>query len=354
MEPASLIPLADAMPGPAWWFEILLLLTFVLHLLLMNTVLGGTVIVAVHALRKPASEQGPVRDFATRLPTALALAINLGVPPLLFVQVLYGNFFYTSSVIMALWWLGIVGLVMLAYYGLYIFAINHDELGTRRIAVIVLALLLLVATSFVFSNNMTLMLQPERWLAWFERRDGALLNLGDPTLIPRWLHMLVGSIAIGGLALSLFHVRRASWGAPDAAEGIETGLRWFSHATYAQIALGIWFLMALPRDLMLRFMGGDTLATAAFILGLIGTALALLAARARSVALAVGAAVGTVTVMAVMRTSLREGYLAPWAQPQPVNFVETSPLVLFLASAVCGVAAIIWMLRLMRSSRKGA
>ena len=64
MEPASLIPLADAMPGPAWWFEILLLLTFVLHLLLMNTVLGGTVIVAVHALRKPASEQGPVRDFA--------------------------------------------------------------------------------------------------------------------------------------------------------------------------------------------------------------------------------------------------------------------------------------------------
>ncbi|WP_241158772.1 hypothetical protein [Nitratidesulfovibrio vulgaris] len=71
-------------------------------------------------------------------------------------------------------------------------------------------------------------------------------------------------------------------------------------------------------------------------------------------ALAVGAAVGTVTVMAVMRASLREGYLAPWAQPQPVNFVETSPLVLFLASAVCGVAAIIWMLRLMRSSRKGA
>lgn len=352
MDPANLVPLAEAMPGPAWWFEALLLLTFVIHLLLMNTVLGGTIIVAVHAMRKPAREQGAVRDFATRLPTALALAINLGVPPLLFVQVLYGHFFYVSSLIMALWWLGIVGLVMLAYYGLYIFAINHDELGTRRIAVVLIAALLLLGTAFVFTNNMTLMLQPDRWTAWFDQRDGTLLNLGDPTLIPRWLHMVVGAIAIGGLALSLFHVRRAVWGAPDAAEGIETGLRWFVHATYVQIVLGVWFLLALPRSLMLRFMGDDALATFAFVLGLAGTVLALVAGRRRNVGLAVGAACGTVTVMAVMRATLREGYLAPWGKVPPVDFVETSPLVLFLISAVGGVAAIIWMLRLMRHSRR--
>jgi hypothetical protein len=33
------------------------------------------------------------------IPTLIALAVNLGVPPLLFVQVLYGHLFYSSSVV---------------------------------------------------------------------------------------------------------------------------------------------------------------------------------------------------------------------------------------------------------------
>lgn len=354
MTSMALIPQLAPPPGPAWWLEALLLLTFILHLLLMNAVLGGTVIAAVQTYRLPTHAQGLVRDFGARLPTALALAINLGIPPLLFMQVLYGQFLNVSSVLMAVWWIGIIGLVMLAYYGLYIFAIGHNELGHRRLAVLLVCLLLLLGTSFVFSNNMTLMLNPPRWSAWFSQRNGTLLNLADPTLIPRWLHMVTGAIAIGGLALSLFHSRRTMWNDPAAQHGMREGLKWFSHATALQVMVGVWFLMSLPRPVMLGFMGGDPVATAALVLGLLGTGLCLAAGFKGKLAVSVGAGIGTVAVMAVMRAKLRTFMLTPWVIPQAEAPQELSPLVLFIASLVFGIVSIIYMLRLMRSPGREA
>ena len=40
MDPALLVPHPEAIPVPYGWFQALLLLTFVLHLLVMNTMLG--------------------------------------------------------------------------------------------------------------------------------------------------------------------------------------------------------------------------------------------------------------------------------------------------------------------------
>jgi hypothetical protein len=43
-----------------------------------------------------------------RLPTVMALLINLGVPPLLFAQVLYGRALYTSSVLIGAYWISVI------------------------------------------------------------------------------------------------------------------------------------------------------------------------------------------------------------------------------------------------------
>ena len=55
--------------------------------------------------------------------------------PLLFVQVLYGRLFLTSSVLMAWWWLAVVPLVILAYSGAYLLAFRGKALGPRAKAV---------------------------------------------------------------------------------------------------------------------------------------------------------------------------------------------------------------------------
>jgi hypothetical protein len=101
MDPARLIPASDPLPVPWGWFQILLLLTFVLHLLFMNTMLGTGIIALVSHLKNPKSALPVTADISKKLPYTIAFTVNMGVPPLLFLQVLYGHLFYVSSVLMA-------------------------------------------------------------------------------------------------------------------------------------------------------------------------------------------------------------------------------------------------------------
>ena len=114
MNPSDLIPTAEAIPVHWLWFKILLIVTFVLHILFMNVLLGGTILSFWGNLRK-ASKNDVSHELSGRLPTITAMTVNLGVAPLLFLQVIYGNFIYVSSVLMAVYWLSVIGLVILAY-----------------------------------------------------------------------------------------------------------------------------------------------------------------------------------------------------------------------------------------------
>ena len=109
MDASGLIPLPDPIPVPWGWFKVLLILTFVLHLVLMNLMLGGGLLALFRLLRGGS----PPRE-ARSLPILVALTINLGVPPLLFLQVLFGHLFYTSSVLMAVWWISIIPVLMMS------------------------------------------------------------------------------------------------------------------------------------------------------------------------------------------------------------------------------------------------
>ena len=85
MDVSALIPTPDFLPVPWPWFKVLLVLTFVLHLLLMNLMLGGSLLTLFGRRREG------VPPPARGIPTLIALPINMGVPPLLFVQVLFAD-----------------------------------------------------------------------------------------------------------------------------------------------------------------------------------------------------------------------------------------------------------------------
>ena len=63
MDPARLIPAPDPLPVPWGWFQVLLLLTFVLHLLFMNTMLGTGIIALVSHLKNPKSALPATADI---------------------------------------------------------------------------------------------------------------------------------------------------------------------------------------------------------------------------------------------------------------------------------------------------
>ena len=216
--------------------------------------------------------------IAIALPLVIAFVVNLGVAPLLFVQVLYGQFLYTSSILMGIFWILIVPILIVAYYSAYLYDFRFTQLGSAGPWVAVLAFLLLVVIGFFFSNNMLLMATPEQFGAYFSHKGGTLLSLGQPEFWPRFLHMLFGSLAIGGLFVALLGRFRRTVN-PDLAKHAErVGFLWFLVLTTGNILLGFWYLFSLPKEVMLLFMGNHFGATFAFCIALLLVAGALFGA----------------------------------------------------------------------------
>ncbi|MDY0222410.1 MAG: hypothetical protein RBR67_14850 [Desulfobacterium sp.] len=348
MNPGNLIPTPDAIPVPWGWLYALLMLTFLLHILVMNAMLGGGIITLISTLRSGRQDSLVAREFSYKWPYTIAFAVNMGVAPLLFVQVLYGQFFYTSSILMALFWFSIFGLLILAYYAAYVYDFKFDLLDTWRIFVVSFAVLIMLIIAFFFVNNMTLMLQPAEWGAYFKAAGGTLLNLGDPILVPRYLHFVVGSVAVAGLYLALIGHFGYTKSKVDPKALVEKGLRYFTLATGIQVVFGIWFLLSLPREVMMLFMGGSAYGTGLLTAGLLLAGVALYCGVRRRPIGASATALVLIVVMVFMRDLVRIAYLKPWFELSHLEVrPEYSPLIFFLVIFAVGLGMIGYMLKLL-------
>jgi hypothetical protein len=82
MNPAALIPTPDAIPVPWGWFYVLLMVTFLLHILVMNAMLGGGIIALISALRPGRQNTLLTKELSYKWPYTIAFAVNMGVAPL--------------------------------------------------------------------------------------------------------------------------------------------------------------------------------------------------------------------------------------------------------------------------------
>jgi len=176
--------------------------------------------------------------LARRLPVVMTYVINLGVPPLLFAQVLYGRALYTSSILIGLWWIAVIFLLIGCYWHIYRFAAKTQE-GRRAWPMALISLALAVLISRIYSTNMTLMLHPEAWQRLYAASAiGAQLPAVDPALMPRWLSMLTGGLAVGGLWMIWLAGQRA----------IELEVRGYLSAVGGRMAV-----VALPLQILFAF-----------------------------------------------------------------------------------------------------
>ena len=350
MDVMTLIPAADTIPSAWGWFEALSLLTFSVHLLLVNAVLGGACLCLVGR----AGDKTPEDDLAPALPTGLGLAVNMAVPPLLFLQVLYGQFLYTTSVLSAWFWVSVAALAMAAYFLLYANAWRVKRRAGRSVAHVALACALMLGVSFIMTNVMTLMIAPGAWTRYFDSPGGWLLNLGDPTLPPRWLHFVLASLAVGGLALALLNGPKKAEGDSSAGRKAALGLRWFTHASLAQIAVGSWFLVSLPREVMLLFMGRSGLHTFVLVLSL-GCAGVMLwfAFRGRSWAAALALAPVTL-LMVAMRDMVKAASVGQAFAPDRLQVAgQYGPMILFFVCLGVSLWLMVHMVGLYRKAQGG-
>ena len=238
--------------------------------------------------------------------------------------------------------------LMFSYYGLYAYKFGYESMGLiKRNALYAASLLGLLYVGFMLSNNMTLMVRPDVWPEYFSR-GGSFLNTADPVLYPRFLHFLVGAVAIGGLFIAFLGQNRGNDGF------VNLGMTWFTRATLVNLAIGLWFLISLPRGMILNFMGSNLPATLTLVASLLSAGMLLSAGFRKLRTQAATWAVLTVFFMSCTRHWVRTFYLDPWFQIESTPVTnQYGSLFLFLGFLMAGLAAISYMLKLYFKSREG-
>jgi hypothetical protein len=405
-DPKMLIdPTQIGMPAPVWFVQFFKALGFTLHAVPMNLWYAGLLIALLLHLR--GSEQG--RRFAGRLlqqmPVIVAVGINLGIVPLLFIQLAYYKVFYPATILMACFWLAIIVLLIPAYYGVYAYAwglhnggdcldfctskngtvplgsaTRKKSLATWRRAAGWCAALFFICIGFTFANAMSLMEHVSRWPALWNAHStaaaatGTALNVTDPTFLPRWLLMFglaLGTTAVWVLVDVVFLTRRAkscgaavpaaqAVGTPALQSTDEAYRRWawgFARKLYTvgmiwAAAAGTWYVFgAWPPDLREAMFSWPlwplTVATAVapgLPWLLMMTADLCSEKRATTAAIAF-CQFGVLGVNAVSRQIVQNINLKPFVDvsAQPTD-VQWGPLLMFLIVFVIGLFVVGWML----------
>jgi hypothetical protein len=357
----ELFPLPDPipLPAPVWLFKALHSVTMVLHFTAMHFLVGGLLVATVWSLwarSRPYSLSGQAAgEISHRLPVVMAYVINLGVPPLLFTQVLYGRALYTSSVLIGVYWISVVFMVMFSYFLLYQMSARADR-GAAFGWLGLVATIVVFKIGHIYSSNMTLMLRPQDWSAMYAADPlGTVLNTSDPTTLPRWVFMMVGSLGVGGIGLMLIAMR------PQTDYAIKNFLYlWggllLSTCTLVQAACAAWVISVQPAPVYAGLLAQPVyqyavwcwLALAALMV-LIG-AVAVVGRKASLGVVLAASLTGFLNLlaMALVRDGIRDLSLAEygfdvWAQAVNTNWSTVAAFLLLFVVAVVMVSWMAWI-----------
>jgi hypothetical protein len=259
MTPEMLYALRDqaGVPSHPLVFLVLGVLTFALHMAAVQVMLGAASLTLRGAFSASTHWRRLAAAMLVTAKIAVSVAIVIGVAPLLFVQVVYDPFWYTSNVLSAWWVIGFIVLLIAGYIAMYIFYWKNHDIeadGGRGGIWMVLSLALLLAVGFIVHSLTNQMLFPEQWMAWYAPQgvvnpDGHSLHYWN---LPRFLFFIALSAPVTGAWL--YGYRRYLQGAnePDTAYlGWVRGLaQWLMLAGgVVSVLIGAVWMITLPEKM---------------------------------------------------------------------------------------------------------
>jgi len=356
------------LPAPIWLFKLLHIVTLALHFIAVEMLLGGLLLAVILSLfRSSPHALVTARALARLLTVVMTFVINLAVPPLLFAQVLYGRALYTSSVLIGVYWISIIGILMLTYWLLYQFS-SKLEAGKSAWWAGLSAWLLAGFIARLLSTNMTLMLRPEAWHDLYSASAaGAYLPTNDPTLTPRWLLMIAGGLFVGGLWM-VYLAGRSTFTAEERKYIAGIGGKVAAIFGIVYLAAGLWAAIVQPEIVKVGLAGhsGYPLYKLAGFAGYGWLALVVVAVLLGAVAgfgkLSAGwlgwAAAAVVLLTEIMFTAYRDGVrdmtllskgYDVWDRVVVTNWSVVS---LFLVLFVAGLGVIGWLVSVVARAQK--
>ena len=230
------LPDAYFLSAPLWLITVLHVLTLTLHFVAMNFLVGGVVVVLAGRFEDKWNHP-VVRKLIKLFPVAMAATVTIGIAPLLFVQLVYPRQMYSAAIVSGWFFLMIVFVVIAAYYLLY-GARFAMEGGKRGWVLLLLSLSGLLYVSVVYSNVFTTTEHTELVKALYARnQSGLMLNPDVGAWIFRWLHMMIGAVAVGGFFVGLL--------GRNHDDAFKAGKRFFLWGMAAAMVSGFAYLFSL-------------------------------------------------------------------------------------------------------------
>ncbi|HDP99964.1 MAG TPA: hypothetical protein ENN22_12370 [bacterium] len=238
------------LPAAIWFLKFALIAFFVVHILFINFMIGGTFWTVFFRMlgKEDPFYSRLAREMGNTVTVNKSLAVVIGVAPLLAISLVYTSFFYSANNITAPLWLSIIWLVALAFVALYIYKYSWDSPNySRRFKYFwgVLAFAIFCFVPLIFLSNINLMLYPDQWKNVYNFWQA----LWVPNVIPRYLHFMNASFALTGFfAYGYFHFKGKNNKA-DAEyynRAQRLGIKWALVATALQLVFGVINYGTLP------------------------------------------------------------------------------------------------------------
>jgi hypothetical protein len=312
---AMLQEMRDPMGVPfhPWFFQGLMVFFFALHIFMINIAMGSAA-VALWGRWKGGEFPGRLSAALARAVTVhLSLAVLLGIVPLLFVQVIYDPFWYSSTSLSAWWAMLFVLAVMSGFLALYAFYLRGRRRPGAGSVFGLFALGCILGGGMVMHLLSMQALAPERWAEWFAPAGKMVTSgWGFHAFSPgRFFHFIAPAFIQTGIFLMLY-----AWYLSPRPDADPAYLRWAAsagarmagYAALAEAATGGWFLIEVPGEFRFALdpflLAGSALGVALIVL--------LFAARRDPIRYALPAvllAFATNLIMAAARESLRMDYV---------------------------------------------
>ena len=244
------------LPLPEWILAVLLVLSFLLHILFVNLTVGSSILTMIYEFLGWRQNEPKFDLLAHRITETItvdkSVAVVLGIGPLLCINLLYTVQFYTANTLTGHAWILIVPMVIAAFLLAYLHKYSWDRWSRSRwkiahLCVGFTSMLLFLLIPFIFLSNVNLMLFPEKWA---EVR-GFFSSLMVGNVFPRYFHFLCASLAISGLFFAGWFGRKSFPLAKLAGfthpELRRIGYKIAFRVTAAQFFFGPLLLLTLPK-----------------------------------------------------------------------------------------------------------
>lgn len=309
-------------PLPTAFYLVLYVVTLVVHVLLMNYVLAGSLYVGWVSVMTGGGRQRQrsamalmIRDW---MPFAIGAAITAGVAPLLFVQILYPRSFYTANLLLSHRWMSILPVLIVGFYLTYV--LKSRMIGRWRAPVRALvgvgAFACFAFTAYTWTENHLLSLAGHpRWAQLYEAGSIFYFN---PPIVPRLGAWFIGALPTMAILVG-WQLRRAKQRGEEVASSeprraailaivglVLAGACWegyrFLDAAQGEAAVQQAMQTAMARPFLYLAGAGAALQVIAWaLIGLRGRF-----ATGPLIAASIGC-VGTLLGMAVLREAIRIG-----------------------------------------------